>query len=188
MGRISQRPGCSHGKIFILLGGKSCGLHFFAVVWVPRFLQKMGRALLGRRLGCLDPLGQCASAHSIHLLECPREVWAAWRALFVPYQKGAGGGFERSAGQAFCLCKNAQGVWADWFGLHLLAAEGEGGSSGSQSPDLGRHEEARLPPKLGMDQLLLNKRDSPLAVKRVSTTTSAGLSLKSSGRIGRVRW
>ena len=29
-------------------------------------------------------------------------------------------------------------------GLHLLAAENEAGSSGSQSPDLGRHVVARL--------------------------------------------
>ena len=43
-------------------------------------------------------------------------------------------------------------------GLHLLAAEGEAGSSGSQSLDVG-HVEARLSCEPGMDQLLLGKRD-----------------------------
>ena len=37
----------------------------------------VGRALLGRRLALPGPMGQCASAHSIHQMECPGEVWAA---------------------------------------------------------------------------------------------------------------
>ena len=42
-------------------------------------------------------------------------------------------------------------------GLHLLAAEGEVGSSGRQSPDLRRRVEIRLPKKPGLGQLALGK-------------------------------
>ena len=59
--------------------------------------------------------------HSVHLLERSREVWAAWRALFLPYQDGAGG-LDRVA--------------VALIGLHLLAAEGEACSRGSQPPEL----------------------------------------------------
>ena len=45
-------------------------------------------------------------------------------------------------------------------GLHLLSAEGEAGSSGSQSPDLG-DVEIRLPKRPGKDQLLFGNRDLP---------------------------
>ena len=45
---------------------------------------------------CLDPWDS-ASAHSIHSLECSRWSWATWRALFLPYEEGAGGFLERSA-------------------------------------------------------------------------------------------
>ena len=57
-------------------------------------------------------------------------------------------------------------------GLHLLAAEGEGGSSGSQSPDLGDTWGRGCPKSPEWIS-------SPLAVRCTSTTTSAGL-LKSS--------
>ena len=66
------------------------------------------------RLALLGPVGQCAPAHSVHLLDRSREAWAAWRALFLLCQEGAGGGFGRSAVQSLCLCGNAQGVRADW--------------------------------------------------------------------------
>ena len=42
-------------------------------------------------------------------------------------------------------------------GLHLVAAEGEVGSSGSQSPDLRRRVEIRLPKKPVLGQLALGK-------------------------------
>ena len=71
-------------------------------------------------------------------------------------------------------------------GLHLLAADYEVGSSGSQSPDPGdlwkhgvqnaRFGAARVP------------QVSPLVTKRsMGTTTSAG-PLQSLGRIGQVKW
>ena len=34
--------------------------------------------------GCL---GQCASAHNRHAMECPREIRALWRALLLPFEK-----------------------------------------------------------------------------------------------------
>ena len=80
-----------------------------------KILQKMGRALLGRRLALPGPTGQCAFAHSIHLLERPGEVRAAWRALFVPYQRKEQVAVSNEVPfRPFCICKNAQGVWADW--------------------------------------------------------------------------
>ena len=42
-------------------------------------------------------------------------------------------------------------------GLHHLAAEGADGSSGSQSPDMWRHVEARLSYEPGMVQLVFGK-------------------------------
>ena len=95
---VASRVGCN--------GLQLCGCQDFA--------KDVGRAPLGRRLALPGPVGQCARVHSIHLLECPGEVWTAWRALFLAYQEGAGGGFERSAVQALCLCGNAHGVCACW--------------------------------------------------------------------------
>ena len=47
--------------------------------------------------------------------ERDRNVWAAWRAVFLPSQEGAGGG--RRGVQPLRLCWNAQGVCADWSAL-----------------------------------------------------------------------
>ena len=54
----------------------------------------------------LGPFQRRALAHSVHLLERSREVWAAWRALFLPHTEGAGGGFERGVAKPLCLCGN----------------------------------------------------------------------------------
>ena len=67
-----------------------------------------------RRLSLFGPVGQCALAYNVHSLERSREAWAAWRAVFLPYQEGAGGGFGRRVVQPLCLCGNGQGVRADW--------------------------------------------------------------------------
>ena len=76
--------------------------------------QDVGKVVPGRRLAFLGPVGQCASAYSIHPLESSNEVWAAWRALFVPSQEGASGGSGPRGVQTLPLCGNAQGVCADW--------------------------------------------------------------------------
>ena len=78
------------------------------------------------------PMGRCAFAHIIQLLECPGEVWNTQRAFLLPNQEGAGGSHEGSAVHARCSCGNAQAACADW--STLFAAEGEAGSSGSWSP------------------------------------------------------
>ena len=69
-------------------------------------------------------------------------------------------------------------------GLHLLAAEGEVGSSGSQASDLGDMWRQGCPKMFGMDQLLaLDRRvRPPLGVRCISITTSAWL-LESPGRL-----
>ena len=73
----------------------------------------MGKSVLGRRLALLGPVGQRALAHGVHSLERSREVWAAWRALLLPCEEGAAGGFGRVV-HSLRLCGNAQGVRADW--------------------------------------------------------------------------
>ena len=71
-------------------------------------------------------------------------------------------------------------------GLHLVAAEGEAGSSGSPSPDSG-DSGGKAVLKARSGSALARQARPPLAVSCVSTTTSAG-PLKSSGKIGRARW
>ena len=75
----------------------------------------------------------CACAQR-PLLECFREVWAAW--LFLPDQEGG-----RWLSQTKCRASpfvSAETLKAcALIGLHLLSPGGEGGSGGSQSPDLG---------------------------------------------------
>ena len=61
-------------------------------------------------------------------------------------------------------------------GLHLLAAEGEAGSSGSQSPIVS--------PEWSSSR---SATETCLVVRSMSTTTSAG-QLKSLGRISQARW
>ena len=87
----------------------SCG-------WVGSgdFEKDVGRAVLGRRLALLGPVGQCAPAHNVKRLERPREVWAARRASFSSFIKKEACGFERRVVQPLSLCGNAQGVRADW--------------------------------------------------------------------------
>ena len=49
------------------------------------FLSKfVEEADLGGRVALLGSDGECVFTHSIHGVECAREVWAAWRALFLP--------------------------------------------------------------------------------------------------------
>ena len=43
----------------------------FSIVGAEMFAKDVGRALLGRRLALPGPMGCCAFAHIIQLLECP---------------------------------------------------------------------------------------------------------------------
>ena len=56
--------------------------------WPPS--KFVGKAFLGGRLALLESVGQRAIAHSIHGMECAREVRAAWRAPFLPDSEDAG--------------------------------------------------------------------------------------------------
>ena len=70
-------------------------------------------------------------------------------------------------------------------GLHLLAADYEVGSSGSQSLDLGDMYMGVQNARFGAARV---RQVSPLVtMKSMGTTTSAG-PLKSLGRIGPVKW
>ena len=58
------------------------------------FAKDEGKFVLGRCLALLGPVGQRAPVHGVYSLESSREVWATWRALFLPHKEGAGGGFK----------------------------------------------------------------------------------------------
>ena len=60
---------------------------------------------------------------------------AAQRAFLPPHQEGAGDSHRGCAFRPFFLAETLKACAL--IGLHLLAAEGEAGSSGSQSPDFG---------------------------------------------------
>ena len=91
----------------------------------------VGRVFLAGS-GCM---GQCASTHDLHAMECPREIRAVWRALLFPFEERADG---------------PQGVGSFWpsipvetvkacalIGLHMMAEENswrsDSGSSVSSS-------------------------------------------------------
>ena len=108
-----------------------------------KILQKMwGEPYWEGVLPCLDPWDVVRLRTSS---SCPGEHGPHSELFFFLIRKEAGGSHEGSAVQSFCLCGNAQGVCADW--LKPLVAEGETGSSSSQSPDFGYG----LPKKLGWD-------------------------------------
>ena len=46
----------------------------------------------------------CVFTHSVHGVECAREVWAAWRAHFLLYTDGSGDG---QGSEIFSPCINA---------------------------------------------------------------------------------
>ena len=94
------------------------------------FAKDVGKTVLARCLASFGRAGQRASAHSVQPLERSREVWAAWRGLFLPHTESAG---VLPNPYVFAETLKACAL----IGLHLLAAEGEEGSSGGQSLDLG---------------------------------------------------
>ena len=55
--------------------------------WLPP--KFVGEADLGGRLVLLGSDGWCVFTHSIHGVDCAREVRAAWRAFFLPDPEGA---------------------------------------------------------------------------------------------------
>ena len=85
--------------------------------------------------------------HSIHGVECAREVRAAWRALFLPDSEGA----DNDAGPFFAADIRTFFFSADVFkkcallALHSIAEEGRGVESGHQVPDQGDEGEFGCP-------------------------------------------
>ena len=146
----------------------SRGLQWLAVVWSQDHAKNVGRALLERRLALPGSMGQCVVACSVFLLEHPGDV-------FLPYQEGAGGGFAGTL--KTCALT----------GLHLLAAEGEVGSSGSQTSGSGDMWRQGCP---GSPEWMSSCSASETffgCEVCVSATMIAG-PLKSSGMIGQARW
>ena len=138
VGRTPQRPVGGPGEGIGMIGESLIGLAFGFTVcrcqllwsrWLSAsrckdFAKDVGRAMLGRRLALPGSMGRCALAHHSATGTSRRNM--GHTASFSPSQEGAGGCLERSPVQAFSCAL---------LGLHLLAAEGEVGSSGGQSPD-----------------------------------------------------
>ena len=78
-----------------------------------------GKPRLGGSIGpCLGPVGQCASTHGVHSLECSRKVRAAWQEQVVASNELLPN-----------PCVSAETLKAcALIGLHLLAADNEIGS------------------------------------------------------------
>ena len=95
--------------------GTSCGLQWHTVVCVPRFCRRCGNGTTGKASAFAWTHGTVCACAQHPPLGCLGRVWAAWRALLLLFQTGAGGGFCRRAVQALCLCGNAQVVRPDWF-------------------------------------------------------------------------
>ena len=81
-GRAPQRPNHSFGQssevpreslLGLYSGSKRCvkgrvNCNGLQLCGHRNFAKDVGKAVLGRRLALLGPVGQCASAHSVHLL------------------------------------------------------------------------------------------------------------------------
>ena len=103
--------------------------------WRKDFAKDVGRALLGRRVALPGPMGCCALAYNIHLLERLEEVRPFSELFFFFVKKES---VALTPAVPFKPCVSAGTLKAcALIGLHLSAAEDEAGSSGSQSPDSG---------------------------------------------------
>ena len=174
VGRAPQRPNHSLGNSITVPGEPPSGLAIGSKRKVVRttmacsdvgtkILQEMWEGTFWKASGLAWTRGTVC----VHPSERPGEVWAAWRALFLPYQEGAGGGYKR---RVLCLCGSAQGV----------CAADEAGSSGGQSPVYETcGGKAVLKALNGAGQAR-----PPLAVRCMSTT-SAGPLKSSAGLVKR---
>ena len=92
----------------------------FCGLW-PRGLRHgakgVGQTSVGKSLALLRSLGSCASAHSLHALECPKEVWTARVSFFLFFLKKEpvvlsevvefGPGFSAETVKSMCLVWSA---------------------------------------------------------------------------------
>ena len=140
------------------------------------FAKNRERALLGRRLDFLGPTGRLRTA-STFFRKVPEKYRPQGELFFFLISKEPVAFSNEVPFKPVVLAETLKACAL--IGLHLLAAEGEAGSSGSESPELG-------------DRWKYGRRKSPgwissCSSSETSTTICAEL-LKSSGRIGRARW
>ena len=190
VGRTPQRPDCGPGKSVGMLVESPIGLAFgftvcrcqslssqwLAASLVQGFAKDVGRGLPGRRLALPGPMGQCA--------QHPRGSMGRMASSFCFFVKKEAVAFSNEVPFKPVVPVDTLKACA-LIGLHILAGEGEAGSSGSLSLDLGdmwRHGCTRSP-----EWISSCSASETLAVRCTSTTTSAG-QLKSSGRIGQAKW
>ena len=80
---------CVGTGIWEIVASMTCGREGSGMVpalWSKRLWEQV--------LALFGPVGQCASAHSVHLIGTLQGSMGPWRALLLPYQEGAGGGFK----------------------------------------------------------------------------------------------
>ena len=111
------------------------------------FARDVGRALLGRRLASLGSMGRCVFANIIQLVECPGNYGPHSELFFFLIKKKPVALTKAVPFNPFGSAKTLK--TCALIGLHLLAAECEAGSSGSQSPDLGHMWRYGCPKRLG---------------------------------------
>ena len=81
---------------------------------------------MGRRLALSGPVGQCAPARSVHLLERPGEVWGHMASsFFFLIKKEPVVASDDVSSTPFVSAETLKACAL--IGLHLLAAEGEAG-------------------------------------------------------------
>ena len=74
-------------------------------------------------LALLGSVGQCTLAHSVHLPERSREVWAAWRTLFLLYSRKGRWWLRTTCRPTLVSAESLKACTL--IGLHFWAAEGE---------------------------------------------------------------
>ena len=143
-GRTPQRPNCGLGNGAKLLGESllrlaigskrlvesRVGCSGLRLCVCQDFANDVGKALLGRRLALPGPMGQCARTASTCW-----NVPGKYGLLFFFIKKEQVAISNEVPFGPFVSAETLKACAL--IGLHLLAAEGEAGLSGSQSPDLG---------------------------------------------------
>ena len=96
LGRAPQRPNCCVGQSPKVRGSSILRLTVGSNLLRNRGFNDLGQTVVVKGLAFFfERAGQCASTHSFHALERPREVWAAWRAPFLLDSEEAGKGAEQ---------------------------------------------------------------------------------------------
>ena len=87
----------------------------------------VGQTFVGKGLSFSGRVGQCASTHSFHAVERPKEVWAAWRASL----------FFSDLRRSRHVCQTASEAFNSFIGDGIRVPELKGGSEASDGDQAG---------------------------------------------------